>query len=710
MRWRPRLSFPTTVMLLFSIVFTVAAGLIAWGYRATGERAAMAAGEQALVSAAGAAGAHARALFEPILAFASVLPGHAPLGEHPGIVPDLAGPLQLLALHPVLASMAAIDGEGRLRRLVRLEGGAVKGMPPPPASARFVHAEVADAAIGQGIASWTFLDARHDHVGTSDVPWTGEDVVRAPWILQARNAMGVQVTPLHQLDWADAPGISVSRRTPGGGALGFDLPLAGLTRALTRSGGEAGLRVFVFFADGVLLAHSDPQVARPGGAWTTMARAPDPLLHAVWRAYSAAMLRPGDPLRLDGVEIGSAGGSHLVYLSPLPDMLGQPLLVGVAAPLDAFTGPMLEALRKGSLYALGGFLLGLLAIGYAAHRIAEPLARLTVEAEGIRGFLLDGPVPVQSRIVEIERLAGAMGAMKASLRTFGAYVPRDLVRQLIAEGGTATLGGQRRALSVMFSDVEGFTRLAEGMDPEQLMRIASAYFDQLTRVLQHEGATIDKYIGDAVMALWNAPRRDSQHVRHACRAVLAARAAAQALEADFAARGWPKLPTRFGLHTGEAVVGNVGSSDRMSYTAIGAMVNLASRLEGLNRHYGTRILVSGPVRDAAQPVFVFRSVDLVTVKGANEPVEVCELLGLSQSMKAADDFLLAPAGIRALLPAWETMMAHWRAGRLDEAREALAETALRPDDPLAALYARRLRDPAPGSDGHFSPVVRIETK
>ncbi|MFN7903410.1 MAG: adenylate/guanylate cyclase domain-containing protein, partial [bacterium] len=161
----------------------------------------------------------------------------------------------------------------------------------------------------------------------------------------------------------------------------------------------------------------------------------------------------------------------------------------------------------------------------------------------------------------------------------------------MAEGDAAKLGGTRRSISVMFSDVEGFTTLAEDLPPEELMQIASAYFEDLTAELLRCQATIDKYIGDAVMALWNAPQDDHSHASNACEAALRARLLTERLCERFAARGWPRLHTRFGVHTGDAIVGNVGSSDRMSYTAIGSMVNLASRLEGMNKVYGTQILI-----------------------------------------------------------------------------------------------------------------------
>jgi len=300
--------------------------------------------------------------------------------------------------------------------------------------------------------------------------------------------------------------------------------------------------------------------------------------------------------------------------------------------------------------------------------------------------------------------------MKSALRLFSVYVPRDLVRKLMAEGAEAELGGERRRLTVMFSDVQGFTTIAERMDPEALMQITSTYFQALTEELLANQATIDKYIGDAVMAIWNAPKRDLAHALHGCRAALEARALTRRLEEEFEARGWPRLHTRFGVHSGEAVVGNVGSSDRMSYTAIGSMVNIASRLEGMNKMYGTSILVSEQTRIGAGSGFVFRPVDLVLPKGAQDPIEVHELLGLAHAQDATELPLLADSAVLGRLTAWEDVVLQWRGGQFARAMDALREAGDPARDPLVAAYAGRLARYPDGPPAGWSPVTRLDSK
>ena len=153
------------------------------------------------------------------------------------------------------------------------------------------------------------------------------------------------------------------------------------------------------------------------------------------------------------------------------------------------------------------------------------------------------------------------------------------------------------------------------------MLFTSRYFAAMSKVIMTHPGTVDKFIGDAIMAIWNAPADDPDHAANACTAALALQRANDRLNAEFEREGWPAYRTRFGLHTGEAVVGNIGSDDRMNYTALGATVNLAARLEGLNKNYGTSILVRSALKQRAAPDFVFRSVDRISPKGICRSVQ-----------------------------------------------------------------------------------------
>jgi len=220
-----------------------------------------------------------------------------------------------------------------------------------------------------------------------------------------------------------------------------------------------------------------------------------------------------------------------------------------------------------------------------------------------------------------------MERMRSTLETFVRYVPRELVRHLIQSGEQLEVGGVKRDVTLLFTDIEGFTSLTEKMTPEEVMSQTSEYFDRLTFAIQANRGTVDKFIGDAIMVMWNAPSDDEQHVNNACRGTLAALAVSEELNEELEKRGARIMRTRFGLHTGEALVGNMGARDRMQYTCLGPCVNLAARLEGLNKYYGTSILVSDAIRKKASSDFLFRRVDIVEAKGTTIPVTLYELIG-----------------------------------------------------------------------------------
>jgi len=703
-----RVSFTVTILTLFAVLFVAAVGLVVHGYRQTGARAALATAERSLAQAVETAGASMRALIRPVVALAAVLPEFAPLTERADPASrDTAALLALLGAEAAIQLVSVGLVDGTLRQVLRTAALAGPAAPPVPAGAVFA---VRDVPPASGQESWTFLDAAMVTLEHITLPGAGADPRQMQWYLQSRDT-SVHVSTLYDMPLVGRPGLTVSRRVPGSGSVfALDITLDQLATLLNRLRASRNSTLFLFTEGGILLAHQRPElaaIALPDGriGWTTLGASTDPLLRRVWDSYAQGRLRPGHAEKLAG-----PGASMMVRLALIEDLDAMGILVAVAAPLADFTAPLDAALQEGTIRALVVLLGGLVAIGLVAWRISRPLTALTHEAEAIQRLDFAGPVPVRSHITEVARLAGAMDGMKSALRVFGAYVPRSLVGRLMEEQAAARLGGEKRRITVMFSDVEGFTTLAEGIPPEELMRIASSYFEELTGELLSCHATIDKYIGDAVMALWNAPQDDGSHAQNACRASLRARLLTDRLCDRFEARGWPRLRTRFGLHTGDAVVGNVGSSDRMSYTAIGSMVNIASRLEGMNKSYGTRILISEATRAAAGAGFVTRPVDLVLAKGSDQALELHELLGFAVVDSLADAPLRPDPQLAARLPAWRRMIGAYRAARFEEAAAALAEMGDPARDGLVALYAARVAELSAGAPPDWSPVLRFTSK
>jgi adenylate cyclase len=217
-------------------------------------------------------------------------------------------------------------------------------------------------------------------------------------------------------------------------------------------------------------------------------------------------------------------------------------------------------------------------------------------------------------------------------RMFGQYMSEKVISHLLENPEKLKLGGERRRVTLFFSDLAGFTTLSERLEAEAVVALLNDYLSSMTEIILAEEGTVDKFEGDAIMAFWGAPLDQEDQALRACRAALSQRQALAGLNRHFADLGLPPLTMRIGLHTGEAVVGNLGSVKRFDYTVIGDTVNLASRLEGLNKFYGTAIMASEATVAACGEAVEFRELDLVAVKGREAPVQVFEVLALKEDL------------------------------------------------------------------------------
>jgi adenylate cyclase len=217
---------------------------------------------------------------------------------------------------------------------------------------------------------------------------------------------------------------------------------------------------------------------------------------------------------------------------------------------------------------------------------------------------------------------------------FGQYVPPELVDEMAKDPEKFSMEGESREMSVLFSDVRGFTTISEGLDPKQLSQLMNEFLTPLTEIIYKHRGTIDKYMGDCIMAFWGAPLPDSGHARRGLLAGIEMQAALQQLRPTFQARGWPEIRIGVGLNSGRMSVGNMGSRIRLAYTVMGDAVNLASRLESITKQYGADMIVGEETRNAV-PDVVFCELDLVRVKGKDRAVRIFEPLGLPGQVEQA---------------------------------------------------------------------------
>jgi adenylate cyclase len=277
------------------------------------------------------------------------------------------------------------------------------------------------------------------------------------------------------------------------------------------------------------------------------------------------------------------------------------------------------------------------------------------------------------------------------------------VKKLVAKGEVAKIGGRTEILTLLFTDIAGFTSISESMTPEALTHHMAGYFQAMIDMLQEHGATVDKIVGDGIVAFWGAPTPVSDQAARAVRAVLRCQDKLHVLNEKWQVEGKPAFPTRFGLARGPVVVGNIGSSTRLSYTVLGDAVNLASRLEGLNKIYGTTILADDSVYQECVQRFTWRRLDRIVVVGKTQPAEIYEVLGEA-------DGVAAPrlAAAKRYEAAWE----QYKSGDFAKALAELEgfETEFGEDQAVRRLRQicedYRRQPPPPGWDGIVKMVEK----
>lgn len=401
-----------------------------------------------------------------------------------------------------------------------------------------------------------------------------------------------------------------------------------------------------------------------------------------------------------------------LFNSPFGTAGGERLFPGVelqATLVDNYlTGGGLRSVPEGWTLALVALLVPLLLWGNRRLHPAGAAALAAALVAAIAGgsWWLFGrfqlwwppllPAAAALAVYGAAALAGYAFVRRRARQTramFAQYVPPAVVSRLIAQPELMRLGGEAREVTLMFTDLANFTTLSEQLSAEQTVEVLTAYFNAMTPIVHATGGTVDKFIGDAVMAFWGAPLDDPQHAEHAVTAAISMQQAMQVLVADLRARGLPPIHMRIGLHTGRVVVGNVGSEQRFSYTAIGDAVNLAARLEGANKAFGTGILLSAATAAQLPPTVALRALDDVIVKGKTEPVRV---------FTPCDDAVVRGASLAALEA--------FRARDWDRAQQWLGEVLqCLPGDVTALRLLARVADvrtlPA-GAD--WSPAIALD--
>lgn len=396
---------------------------------------------------------------------------------------------------------------------------------------------------------------------------------------------------------------------------------------------------------------------------------------AIRQAGSAYKPGEGEPLKR---QVTRDGKVYQAVLNPI-SFPGWSLVTVV--PESVFLGPVQMTIRN-LLIGLAVLIVfaGLLSAWLAQRLIAAPLIKVMGEIRHVERFDLDKVQRHPSRLTEIENLSGAIGDMAQGLAAFRKYIPADLVKRLISDGNGARLGGSVKAMSVMFIDLAGFTGMSERLG-DRIIPLLSRYFDAVSTQIQATGGTIDKFIGDAVMAFWGAPTPNPDHAVDCCRAALACQRAMG--EVGLVDDHGQPVKIRIGINSGDMLVGNIGSEVRLNYTVIGDAVNIASRLESTNKVYGSTIIIGPQTRRLAGDHIVVRELDRLAVYGRAGGLQIYELLAMADEGGGAPDWVKA----------YETGLASWRAREFAAAITAFEQAKqMRNEDAASSVMIERCRE------------------
>lgn len=489
--------------------------------------------------------------------------------------------------------------------------------------------------------TWYYKD---ENVRTLDVevlPKAMYDHRIRNWYIGVRQSVQLYWSEIYIFNTSRMPGLtavypSVDESGKFFGASAADITMDTMSRFMKQSTiGEDGL-AFIVSDKGEIIAHNDmSQVIKVEGDKIRTVVVDDIEDKRLALAYQIHRNEGKARFIFD-----KNGVDYIATFTKFPKNFGKRWKIGIVVPLDEFVGDVNKTQRETFLIFLLFLAISTVMVIFLSRRLSRPIVTLANEANNLRNFVLDSKVEIKSNTYEIQLLNEAIISMRKTFQAFSKFVPRDLVGKLIKRGIDVKIGGRPRILTIFFCDIEGFTSVMESYPPDKMMNHLSEYFDEMTKIIMDKNGTIDKYIGDSIMAFWGAPLADRNHVLNACRAGLICLLRIKELNRRWATEGKPKLPTRIGIHTGEVIVGNMGSSDRMNYTIIGDAVNLAARLEAENKFYETKFIISDEVYDKIRKWCLARPLDLVRVRGKTEAVKIYELIGFKKAMQKGDARLM----------------------------------------------------------------------
>lgn len=565
----------------------------------------------------------------------------------------------------------------------------------PPAGTRYADRWIEREPGIVPVDHYKFLDPERRELGRSEAE-TSYDPRGRLWYETALASGELSVSDVDVFAVLDLVGFTVGAPFYGRdgtvrGVAAADITLDGLSDYLAESVISPRTLSFILDHQGGVIANSQQQK-------TYGSRAGRPELQHIASldntlASIAFGVRPRDREGMYSFE--HEGREYVASLTTLPASFGKAWQLFVVTPFSDFTGALEEQNRQLFIFGLIAIVAQIIIIYVLSGVISAPLERLAVKVMKIKDLDVASPLSLQTPIREVALLGRAIDTLDTTVKSFASFVPIGLVRQLLETDQKIELGGHNRFLTIFFSDIEGFSTLSESQPSKQLLERVSIYLETVTKAIKLERGTVDKFIGDGVMAFWGAPAVLDDHAMHSCFAALRIKHDMDVLNAGWRAQQLPPLNIRVGIHSDAVLVGNIGSTDRMNYTVMGDGVNIAARLEGINKDYGTRICISHTVFKEAGDRLCVRPIDEVAVKGRRTKIPIYELLGAYDLAPEFEPDEKTLRLCRMTREAYDLLVAEDLPGALARYRAILADY---PDDSVATVMARRLAAAEPETE------------
>ncbi len=522
--------------------------------------------------------------------------------------------------------------------------------------------------------TWYYLNSNLEEVASEVVSPSHYDPRIRPWYTGAEQNRSLYWTSAYSFYPYNETGITVSapmlRQGEIAAIVGADLSFTFLSAFLAEQKLSASGQVFILDSNGQILI---PETSSLPSVTTDL----------VSNAYTH-FLNEG---KIPSFSFSHAGIMYISCISSVSSLFGSEWNLVAIAPLDDFLSGAFKMQNQIFIFLILILFLASIVVIYFSNKIAFPITVLVQEINKIEAMDWSSTVRVHSNVKEIGLLDHAIDSMRKVVASFSKYIPKELVGKLFALNQEITIGGEKKELSIFFSDIANFTSVAESQQIETLFPLLAEYFDAMSKEILNLNGTIDKFIGDGIMAFWGAPNEQLDHAQRACDAALLCNAMLTSFNALRRQKGLPEFPTRFGIHSGTVIVGNVGTEDRLNYTIIGDAVNVTARLQEVDKIYHTSIIISENVYLKLGSEYVTRPLDLVTVRGKTRQTRIHELVG-----KIGAEPSICPSAEHITLcegfaKAYNTM----QQGNLREAKELFASLHEKyPADYPTQIYIQRI--------------------